>query len=47
MFNNNQIILINANKIIAKYKNKKDRTLFCQEKNWLGPEEPGLDSSYF
>ena len=45
--NINQITLVNANKIIAKYKNKKDRALFCQEKNWWAPEEPGFDSSYF
>ena len=32
--NINQITFVNANKIIAKYRNKKDRALFCQEKNW-------------
>ena len=42
-----ETVTVNANAIICKYKNKKDRMLFCHEKNWWHPEEPGFDSTYF
>ena len=42
-----ETVTVNANAIISKYKNKKDRILFCHEKNWWHPEEPGFDSTYF
>jgi len=45
--NSNNTISVNANLIISKYKNKKDRILFCHEKNWWHPPEPGFDSTYF
>lgn len=42
-----QTTVANDNKIIEKYRNKKDRLLFCHEKNWWHPDEPGFDSSFF
>ncbi len=44
---NNEKIIVNANKIISKYRNKNDRFLFCHEKNWWHPTEVGFDSTYF
>ena len=44
---NNEKIIVNANKIISKYRNKNDRFLFCHEKNWWHPHEVGFDSTYF
>ena len=43
----NEVVSINANKIISKYRNKKDRMMFCHEKNWWHPDEPGFDSTFF
>ena len=44
---NDEKVVINANRIIAKYRNKNDRLLFCHEKNWWHPDEVGFDSTYF
>ena len=44
---NNGKVFVNANQIIAKYRNKNDRLLFCHEKNWWHPDEVGFDSTYF
>ena len=41
------VVTINANKIIEKYRSKRDRILFCHEKNWWHPDEPGFDSTFF
>ena len=40
---NNEKIIVNANKIISK----NDRFLFCHEKNWWHPNEVGFGSTYF
>ena len=40
-------VTVNASEIIGKLKNKIDRQNFCQEMNWLCPNEPGYDSNYF
>jgi hypothetical protein len=40
-------ITVNASEIIGKLKSKIDRQNFCQEMNWLCPNEPGYDSNYF
>ena len=48
MENNNEIkVNVNASEIISKLKNKIDRQNFCQEMNWLCPNEPGYDSNFF
>ena len=43
----NEKVIVNANKIIMKYRNKNDRLLFCYERNWWHPQEIGFDSTYF
>ena len=45
--NMDNTVVVNANKIIAKYRNKQDRLLFCHEKNWWHPSESGFDSTFF
>ena len=38
----NEKIIVDANKIISKYRNKKYRLLFCHEKNRGIPKKLGL-----
>ena len=45
--NSGNTVFVNASNIISKYRNKQDRLLFCHEKNWWHPAEPGFDSSFF
>ena len=43
----NEKIIVDANIIISKYRNKNDRLLFCHEKNWWHTKEIRFDSTYF
>ena len=45
--NSGEVIMLNATKIISKYRSKKDRILFCPDKNQFHQDEQGFDSKYF